>query len=234
MSNSDPQQCISCKQPWDVVTRARRPSKTTAGPKGSLLPRCESCHSTFYKKVDAIHRQCVNRLLEPPSKVVSVVAFEEELCQLAKQDVWTQFSVAIHDIWKGDDEQMRPVSSRIIALIHVHTGYKFIAACLNPSKDILTTSLLIYCIQRDTAQSAAKRLIPDVHKPKGSAQMEKFPCQGSGKLVFDRKSLQVFLYMSHQSRHPPYTNISIPKKWTEYISERQDWDSDNVPGVPLV
>jgi hypothetical protein len=93
-----------------------------------------------------------------------------------------------------------------------------------------STSTLMYlrCEQRQTYYRATQRLHSNFVEARADAKMERFPCHGKGKLVFNHHSRQVSLQISHQCCHPPYMNTSIPEKWARYIMERRDWNPATV------
>ncbi|PVF97428.1 hypothetical protein CPB86DRAFT_452032 [Serendipita vermifera] len=231
MPNSDTKCCISCRQPWKRVPRARRSWISSTGKRDSLLLWCEACYS---KRTTAINSNLCDQEEEEldtpplPSKIVSFKALKEELRLLGQQPEWSHFSIVINDLWQGEDEGMRSICAQLSTLIHKHTGYKFTSRNIRNSKRHLTTTFQLQCIQRDTNHMAAQRHRSDLLNISSVIRMERFPCNGWGKAVFHHRPRQVSLHLSHQTAHPPYMNTTIPVKWAEYITGRQDWDPDTV------
>ncbi|PVF97432.1 hypothetical protein CPB86DRAFT_452310 [Serendipita vermifera] len=229
--------CVSCHQPWNIVSRARRRYKTTAGPKGSFLPRCEACYSIQIEVFSGRAYNGGRKKPDPPalpSKILSFKAFEDEMRPLGQHKNWTRFSAAINDIWDGDGERIRAISSQIIALVHQHTGYKFISTRLKNTYSNLISTVVLHCTQRDSDKKAAQRLHSDILQAKSEIRMERFPCGGTGKIMFYHQSRHVALHLAHLVSHPSYIGTSIPTQWAKYIMERQDWNPSKVRSVILL
>ncbi|PVF97430.1 hypothetical protein CPB86DRAFT_826498 [Serendipita vermifera] len=222
MSNSGPLRCISCLHPWSVVSRARTTRKTKTGPKGNLLPRCEECHWEKYRRTNYPYPK--TDLLPRPSKLITFVAFKEEMRLLGQRPDWRQFDAAISDLWKGDSEEIRSVCSQISDLIHEHTGYKFIPQhAKGYIKGALQVRVCLSCKQRETCRRPVRNPNQEISKTDNRYPIQEFPCEGKGTIIFTHQSRQVFVQLSHQTGHPPYMQTNIPGKWVKFIIKRYDW-----------
>ncbi|PVF97427.1 hypothetical protein CPB86DRAFT_451975 [Serendipita vermifera] len=160
-----------------------------------------------------------------PSGSLSSTLLEDKLRILGQQPDHIELSMIIDNIWKGEKKEIRDAYLQITALIHAHTGYKFVATTRKYSEKQLVTTMNLHCIQRDTDHQAAQRL--RCRRPKMRIT-ERFECHGKAKMTFDHRSRQISLQIVHYKRHPPYMNTSLPTKWAQYVFDRQNSDLDTL------
>ncbi|CAG8699748.1 440_t:CDS:2, partial [Acaulospora colombiana] len=206
----EPTCCISCNKSWDIVSPARRIYPSAAGPKGSLMSRCEGCHSermTSRKEKILVNKEEIDDLPPLSSNAVSWEQFQDNVHRLGQQPDQIRFSAVISDLWDGGNEEIHDVGSQIMTIIFQWTGYKFIS-----KKNPLTTTIKLICTQREPQRKATQSHQLNGLTAENDSQVDTFPCRGAGRITFDFRSCRA----------------SIPTKWTQYILERQTWNPNRL------